>query len=130
MLMPRADLTGGGKDVVEFRLRAHDGQRIWGLLARPIWHQGKRPARVRSVGPTDRPTLDCVALEAGYAELVFQEPAGRRLEDRVLDVLRVCQLAFATEGIDRDSVVLASADPREPDEFLIARELFDGSFPI
>lgn len=128
MLMPRPDLSGGGKDVVEFRLRAHDGQRLWGLLARPLWHKGSRPARVRFVGPTQRATLDCVALEDGFAELVFQEPAGRRLEDRVLDVLRVCQLARGTKGIDCERIALTAPDEREPDEFLIARELFEAAF--
>ena len=54
------------------------------------------PARIRSVGPEQRPEIDPSAIENGAAEFVFQEPAGRRLEDRVLDVVRICQVAFKT----------------------------------
>lgn len=114
---------------MEFRIRAHDGQQLWGLFARPGWHEGPHPARIRSVGPAERPEIDAHGLQEGHAEFVFQEPAGRRLEDRVLDVVRICQMAFATEGIDRLRVSFSRPeDDREPDEFLIAQHLFAGKF--
>jgi hypothetical protein len=129
MITPRPDLSGNGKDVVEFRLRAHDGARLWGLLARPEWFEGDRPARIRSVGPADRPEVDPRASQEGVAELVFQEPAGRRLEDRVLDVVRICHLASTTKGIAPDQVSFScSGDDRVPDEFVIAEQLFVGKF--
>lgn len=129
MVTQRPDLTGRGRTVVEFRLRAHDGERLWGLFARPDWAPPPWPARISSVGPSERPELDPRALEEGAAEFVFQEPAGRRLEDRVLDVIRICHLAFQTEGVDRLQVSFSCPhDGREPDEYLIAEQLFAGNF--
>ena len=128
-IVPRPDLSGGDREVVEFRLRAHDGQRLWGLLARPGFHRGARPARIRVVGPSERPEIDVQILQQGEAELVFQEPPGRRLEDRVLDVVRVCQLAQGTEGVDGGRIRFHSVDEnREPDEFLIAQQLLEFKF--
>jgi hypothetical protein len=128
-LVPRPDLSGAGIEVVEFRLRAHDGTRLWGLLARPGWHPGELPARIRMVGPAERPEVDSHALERGEADVVFQEPPGRRLEDRVLDVVRICQLAQDTEGVDRGRIhFISPTDRREPDEFLIAQQLLQFRF--
>ena len=126
MMLPRPDLSGGGRDVVEFRIRAHDGERLWGLLARPTWHSGDRPARVHSVGPAHAPALDWQLTEDGYAELVFQEPAGRRLEDRVLDVLRIWKFATASQGIEGSHVALGAPQGPDTDELLIARGLLEG----
>lgn len=129
MITPRPDLSGHGREVVEFGLRAHDGERLWGLFARPSWRSGPWPARIRSVGPADRPEVDADLLENGQAEFVFQEPAGRRLEDRVLDVVRICQVAFQTTGIDRLAIRFDCAtDTDGPDEYLIAEQLFAGKF--
>lgn len=97
---PRPDLSGSGKDVTEFRIRTHDGGRLWGLFARPTWQKGPWPAVVRSVGPADRPEVTAPLVRSGSAEFVFQEPAGRRLADRVLDVMQVCRFALETHGID------------------------------
>ncbi len=130
LIVPRPDLSGNGKDVVEFRIKAHDGARLWGLLARPAWMRSSdRPAQVRVVGPAERPIIDREAVEDGSADLVFQELAGRRLEDRVLDVVRICQMARCTEGIDGCQVQFATPeDQRPPDEFLIAQQLMAGCF--
>jgi len=58
------------------------------------------------------------------AEFVLQERAGRRLLDRVLDLVQLAQVAVTTEGIDRGRVTLSCpANEREPDEFLIAEHL-------
>lgn len=129
MIVPRPDLSRAGLEVVEFRLKAHDGVRLWGLLSRPGWRGGVRPARIRMVGPAERPMVDTRALDQGYADFIFQEPAGRRLEDRVLDVIRVAQMAFGTDGVDRGQVSFSCpTGRREPDEFLIAQQLLDGRF--
>lgn len=129
MITPRPDLSGRGQDVVEFRVRTHDGQRLRGLFARPTFQNGPWPAHIRSVGHTQEPEIDADLLRSGTAEFVFRESSGRRLEDRVLDVVRVCQLAFQTEGIDRLQVSFSCPrDSREPDEFLIAEQLFAGKF--
>lgn len=214
LITPRPDLSGNGRAVVEFRIRAHDGERLWGLLSRPEHVTGPLPARIRSVGPADpvlptggagtplRPgegshgegsradgtgsrtscALPPAALPHGsrerwstvsdsavsdasvsdtsnhetaeanhdthcpdtpfepaslhpsapapspatssseVAEFVFQEPAGRRLEDRVLDVVRICRVAGSTAGVDGNRVEL-SHDACVPDEFLIVEHL-------
>lgn len=128
-VVPRPDLSGNGKDVVEFRLRAHDGTRLWGLLARSDWHKGAQPAEIRVIGPADRPVVDRHALEGGIAQLIFQEPAGRRLPDRVLDVLRIAQMALATEGIDVEKISFCCPnDGHLHDEVLIAEQLLAGKF--
>lgn len=122
----RPDLSGRGRDVVEFHLETPDGAKIWGLIARPAWAEGPRPARIRSVGPTELPQLDPEAVENGYAEIVYQEPAGRRLEDRVLDALRMRRLAARSEGVDADRVGFQhDSDRRLPDELRIAELLLD-----
>lgn len=129
MVTQRQDLSRPGCDVIEYRLRAHDGAQLWGLFARPAWQTGRLPARIRSVGPAERPEIDPKTLADGFAEFVFQEPAGRKLADRVLDVVRICQMAFRTEGIDRLQVSFSCpTEAREPDEFVIAQHLFAGKF--
>ncbi len=129
LFMPRHDLSGSGKNVVEFQTRSYDGTRLWGLFARPVWTPGPHAARIRTVGPSERPEVDPSVVCSGTAEFVFQEPAGRRLEDRVLDALRICKVAVVAEDVDPTQVSFACpTDEKEPDEFLIAQQLFDGKF--
>lgn len=96
---PRHDLSGRGVEAMEFRIVAHDGERLWGLFAWPAWQNEPWKAIVRSVGPAERPEIDARRVREGVAEFIFQEPAGRRLSDRVVDVLHVVKLAFQTRGI-------------------------------
>lgn len=122
VLIPRPELSTPVLEVAEFRLRAHDGVRLFGLRAKSHVAASREPARVRVVGPCDLPAIDLDTRERGGTEFVLQVPAGRRLEDRVLDVLRVCQLAAADHVLDVDGVQLVAAE-QEPDEFLIASQL-------
>ena len=122
LLIPRPELSTLSVEVDEFRLRTHDGIRLYGLRAQsrlPVDHQ---QVMVRLVGPCESPELDREALSDGTTEFVFQEPAGRRLEDRVMDVLRVCQIAAAQEGRPTREVRLVSGQ-EIPDEFLIVTQL-------
>lgn len=125
---PRPDLAAPGSEVLGFRIRAHDGEVLRGVLARPTWQSGDRPAVVRSV-PAGRPVeVDHATVRTGSAELVFEEPPGRRLADRVLDVVRVSQIALRTEGIDRLQIhfgCLTESDSGRPDEYLIADQLLE-----
>jgi hypothetical protein len=124
LLIPRPDLSTAWIEVDEFRIRAHDGVRLFGLRAQSRLNLDTRTSRVRMVGPSELPEIDRSSVEQGMTELVFQQPAGRRLEDRVLDVLRVCQLATSTEGQDPREIALVARDRRRvPDEFLIASQL-------
>lgn len=121
VIIPRPELSSNGIEVDEFRVRAHDGVRLWGLRARSRF--GTCSARVRVVGPSDLPQIDRQAIERGEVEFVFQEPAGRRLEDRVLDVLRVCQVAVEVGNPAARVELVASGGGPAPDEFLIATQL-------
>ena len=122
LLIPRPELSTQSVEVDEFRFRTHDGIRLYGLRAQsrlPIAHQH---VMVRLVGPCESPDIDSEALSDGTTEFVFQEPAGRRLEDRVMDVLRICQIAAAQEGRSTRDVRLVSSS-ESPDEFLIVTQL-------
>jgi len=124
---PRADLSRDGKEVREFRIRTEDGSRLWGLFARPTWQKGPWPAIVRSVGPADRPAVSAPLVRGGTAELVFQEPAGRRLADRVVDVMQVCRIALSMADVERVEVEVPDADACRGgignDELVIAEQL-------
>ena len=122
LLIPRPELSTATVEVDEFRLRTHDGIRLFGLRAQARSPVGTHRVMVRVVGPCETPDLDSEAMQEGATEFVFQEPAGRRLEDRVMDVLRICQIAAAQEGTAARDVRLVSSD-EVPDEFLIASQL-------
>lgn len=111
---------------MEFRIQSHDGESLWGLFARPAWHSEPWQAIVRSVGPATRPTIDARLVQEGTAEFVFQEPAGRRLADRVVDVMQICRLAMETTGIDGVEVQGPTGKASKAtcnDEVLIADQL-------
>lgn len=122
---PRPELCAGGRDVVEFQIRTHDGGSLWGLIVRPTLRAGPWPARVRSVAPSALMAVDRSWIEGGGAELIFQETAGRKLEDRVLDVVHVSRVALHIEGIDGGGVTYPPSDEGAGfDEFRIAEQLF------
>jgi hypothetical protein len=124
LFKPRPELSLDGVEVDEFRIRAHDGVRLYGLRAESRFGAGGRSARIRIVGPSDLPTIDPRAVQSGEAEFVIQAPAGRKLKDRVLDVLRVCQLASVdSEGTARPIRLVVQEGLARPDEFLIASQL-------
>ena len=54
----------------------------------------------------------------------MQEPAGRRLSDRVLDVINLYQVAKSTPGLDGANISLVQGPAKQlPDEFVIVRQL-------
>ena len=87
----------------------------------------QQPAALRIVGPCELPTIDTSTVQEGCAEFVVQEIAGRRLEDRVLDALRLCELAGRFETVDSERVRFEAPRHVAPrDEVLIADELRSG----
>lgn len=123
LLLPRADLSSPLIEVVEWRLRAHDGLRLWGLRGTSPFHPEPKGALIREVPTTELPEITTDAVAEGRVEFVFQVPAGRRLEDRVLDLLRVYQVAVHS-GVDPAKVeLLPHGDGKCADEFLIASGL-------
>lgn len=124
LLAPRSDLSDPSVEVEEFRFRAHDGRQLWGLVGRCRLHRDPRPALVRLVGPWQAPKIDTALVQGGTVEFVLQEQAGRRLEDRVLDVIDLFRVARTFEGVDPPRVRLfVPEDEDAPDELRIAREL-------
>ncbi len=124
LVTPRPDLSTPERTVVEFHMRAHDGARLWGLHGRPIAPKGPVATQIRSCGAADLPEIDTSVLEHGEAEFIMQEPAGRRLSDRVLDVINLYQVAKSTPGLDGANISLVQGPAKQlPDEFVIVRQL-------
>lgn len=108
-------------------MRSHDGLRMCGLHGRRSIAIGNNTVRLRLAAPEHPLEVDLTAVRSGVVEYVLAFPAGRKLEDRVLDVLRVVELAASKETLPPREVVLHApeGDP-EPDEFLIAARLLAG----
>ena len=121
---PRPDRSSPPVKVEEVRIRAHDGLRLVGLQGKRSLALGEARIRLKLI-PADRvPEIDLHAVAGGIVEYALQYPAGRRLEDRVLDVVRICELAAAREGVaPRDVLLYCPPGEPEPDEFLIVSEL-------
>lgn len=124
LLLPRPDLSDTGIDVVEFHLKAHDKTPLVGLAGRSTFHRSHYTARVRLRGPAEDLLVDADLVATGTADVVLQTPAGRRLEDRVLDLLRVCEVARDLDGVAEIQVKEpASRDPE--DDLLIVKQLVE-----
>ncbi len=107
VIFPRPDLERPGIEVLELRLRAHDGERLTALLARSAFAQSGESVRLRSCLELSSCQLSWRAVEAGHTDLIFRypgAPGSRRLEDRVLDVLRVIHAVCSIESIDCEKV--------------------------
>lgn len=124
LILPRPDLSSGLVDVVEWRLRAHDGLRLWGLRGGSPFHPKPAGACLRQMESFDLPEVCMDAISDGCLDFVWPIPPGRKLEDRVLDVLRVWQVAVHYSGLTPEQVHLVAPIPgQEPDEFMIASHL-------
>jgi hypothetical protein len=124
-LFPRPDLSSAAVEVIEWRLKAHDGVKLWGLRARSTFHPQPKGARIREVSAAELPQVDAQIVAEGKVEYVLQTPAGRRLEDRVLDLVRVYQCALAAGTPPPEIHVAHDGDDACPDEVLIASSLFE-----
>lgn len=108
-------------------MRAYDGLRLIGLVGKRGMLIGFSQTRLRILPADQPPEIDLPAVRSGMIEYAVQLPPGRRLEDRVLDVLRICELAASRENIRPCDVLLyAHEGETEPDEFLIASQLMAG----
>lgn len=85
-------------------MKAHDGEMLWGLVSYPSFFKGRRPCCIRAAGPTDPIQLDPAAVESGTIEIHYQAPAGRRLEDRVLDLLHIYAQALRQPTVNDSEV--------------------------
>jgi hypothetical protein len=125
LILPRSDLCSPVVDVVEWRMKAHDGQRLWGLRGQSPFHAIAQGACIRELHASELPVISLDTITKGMVDFVFQVPAGRRLEDRVLDVLRVVQVAL-NSGLEPNQVQLVHQSAQdETDEFMIVQRLLE-----
>jgi hypothetical protein len=122
-IFPREDLSRPGVEVIELRLRAHDGARLTALLARSAFAGTGSEVHLRACPSPRGAELDFTAVEAGSSDLVFHYPPERRLEDRVLDVLRVMDAACSVEQVECCRVTFRPSDSCVQDEFAIVEFL-------
>jgi len=121
--IPRPDLARPGIEVLELRLKAHDGADLRGLLARSAYQRKGDQVHLRLCGDLETSALDWRAVAGGTTDLVFRYPPERRLQDRVLDVVRLTEAACSLESIDCSRIEFHVGHQATPDEFVIA-ELF------
>jgi hypothetical protein len=122
LIVPRPDLSGALVEIEEFRAKGHDGTRLWGLKGRRLFGAADGGVRIRLVGPCEVPVIDPTAL-AGAVEYVLQGAAGRRLEDRVLDLLRLRHIAALHEDVPPEAVRFVAPHADDSDELRIVRRL-------
>jgi len=122
-IFPRPELSRPGVEVLELRLRAHDGARLTALLARSAFADEGLEIRLRACPEASGKVLDFSTVEGGGTDLVVQYPSGRRLEDRVLDLVRVAEAACSLERLDCTRVKLVASDSCVQDEFAIVEFL-------
>lgn len=122
-IFPRQELSRPGVEVIELRLRAHDGAKLTALLARSAFAGEGLEIRLRACPEALGSELDFATVESGGTDLVLQYPPDRRLEDRVLDVLRIAEAACSLEQIDCSRLRLRASDSCVQDEFAIVEFL-------
>lgn len=118
--LQRKDLARPGVEVLELNLKSHDGTPITALFARSKFHRLGHAVHLRLCGGLETCAIDWKAVNKGIGDLVFPFPAGRCLEERVLDVLRMAQVAADLEAIEIQEVELYPGSRTPPDEFVIA----------
>ena len=129
VLCPRPDLSRAGIEVLEMRLQAHDGTALRVLVGRSAFARRGESVRVRPgwpgvpKGPRE---LDWASLEQGTTDVVLSFGADRRLEDRVLDVIRTVEAACSLESVPCSKVRLGWDRPTNyHDAFTLAGMIRD-----
>lgn len=127
LVFPRADLSWPGGEVCEIWLRAHDGVRLRALIGHSLMPAPRPRLRLSLIDPArPNPVFDWDRIRDGEVQALFVRPEPRRLEDRVLDLVRVAGAARDLSGLDTPRTELeGEALDEERDEFRIARQLFD-----
>lgn len=126
LIVPRPELSRPGIEVAELKLRAHDGERLTALFGRSCFGTEGQALQIRLLAATDLLGVSWETLETGRAEIAFRPPAARRLEDRVLDLLRIVNAVNSLEGLATCSVeFLPPRHGSAPDEIWIAEQVLE-----
>ena len=96
-MLPRPDISTPFVEVEDFRFKAHDGLRLWGVRMLAGYSTPDLNAKICLAGPADAIDPGNCALEPGGAYFFLREPPARRLEDQVLDVLRLACMVASLE---------------------------------
>ena len=123
LVFPRAELSIPGGEALELWLRAHDGIRLRGILGRSLLALPEPELRLELLAPGESAELEWDEISRGRADLLFEPPPSRRLEDRVLDAVRICQASRAVTGVPSGPLRLVMQGPRAADELQIADRL-------
>lgn len=129
MLVLPSGNSDDGTEAFELMVSGRDGERLHGVLVRrthdvePL-SSGARPALRLVAGHADQQhPADLADCEA---ELHFEPAPHKRLEERVLDTLRMLRAARRVDGIACARALAAgSCELPPPDEFLIAECLLN-----
>jgi hypothetical protein len=116
----RAELAQPGTDVFELELRAHDGIALHAFLARSAFHSQAAGAHIRPCSDLTTCAIDWRSVDEGMTDVVFPRIVERRMEDRVLDVLRLVDAVAVVEKLPESSVHLHAGLGPPPDEFILA----------
>ncbi len=150
LVFPRPDLARAGAEVNELWIRAHDGLRLHALVARTQFvlcvprlvvqlESNSAPFLEPSAvdtpengSPTatrfchSEPTFDWERVLEGEVQMVLPQPASRRLEDRVWDLVRIVSAARRLTGLETSRIeLLGDSGDGQRDEIRIASRLFD-----
>ena len=124
LVFPRAELALPGGEASEIWLRAHDRTRLRALFARSAVAVPRSELLVSLVDDLHGRRLDWDQIADGRPQCVLERQAGRRLEDRVLDLIRVIRAARDLAGMDDPRIGLRTPEAdRARDEVLIVERL-------
>jgi hypothetical protein len=124
LVFPRNELALPGADASELWLRAHDRTRLRALFARSAVATPRSELLLGIVEDLHGCRFDWDEVADGRPQLLVEGPRDRRLEDRVLDVLRVLGAARELAGLGQAPIALMSrGTDRNRDELQIVERL-------
>lgn len=124
LVFPRQELALPGGEASEIWLRAHDDTRLRALFARSAITLPRSEVAIRIVDDLHGHRFDWDQIADGRPEVLIEHQQGRRLEDRVLDLLRVMRAARDLAGIEGPRMGLRTEEvDRARDEVLIVERL-------
>jgi hypothetical protein len=124
LVFPRGELALPGGEASEIWLRAHDRLRLRGLFGRSAGVLPRPELSLTVVDDLHGARLDWDRIADGRPQVVVERQPGRRLEDRVLDLLRLAQAARDLAGLEEVRLALRPSDrDRDRDEVRIAERL-------